>query len=118
MLLPDHLHAIWTLPDGDADYAMRWREIKRRVTRAVGQRYFRAEWQSARRAAKGCGTLWQHRYWEHRIRDEADFAAHWDDAHFNPVKHGLAASAAAWPYSTFHRYVQAGRYPADWGGAT
>ncbi|OHX15773.1 transposase [Chromobacterium amazonense] len=116
VLLPDHLHAIWTLPEGDADYAMRWREIKRRVTRAVGQRYFRAEWQSARRAAKGCGTLWQHRYWEHRIRDEADFAAHLDYAHFNPVKHGLAASAAAWPYSTFHRYVQAGRYPADWGG--
>ncbi|MBX9347481.1 transposase [Chromobacterium vaccinii] len=115
VLLPDHLHAIWSMPDGGADYAMCWREIKRRVTRLVGKRYFRAEWQSVHRAAKGCGTLWRHRYWEHRIRDEADFTAHLDDVHFNPVKHGIAAIAAEWPYSTFHCYVQAGWYPIDWG---
>ncbi|UTH76798.1 transposase [Chromobacterium sp. IIBBL 290-4] len=116
VLLPDHLHAIWTLPPGDGDFSVRWSAIKSRVTRAVGGHYFRADWQSARRAAKRHGTLWQHRFWEHRIRDEADFAAHLDYLHFNPVKHGWAARVGDWPYSTFHRYVAQGQYPGDWSG--
>lgn len=115
VLLPDHLHAIWTLPEGDADFATRWRLIKSHVTRACGTRYFRPEWLTAHRASKHCGTFWQHRYWEHQIRDEADFRHHMDYLHFNPVKHGLATAVADWPFSTFHRQVQQGIYPADWG---
>ena len=116
VLLPDHLHAIWTLPVGDADFATRWREIKRRVTRAIGTHYYRADLHTAHRAAKGCGTVWQHRYWEHRIRDETDFSTHLDYLHFNPVKHGLVARVMDWPYSTFHRLVASGHYPNNWAG--
>ena len=67
------------------------------------------------RIAKGEQALWQHRYWEHALRDEADFAQHVEYIHYNPVKHGLAVSAMAWPYSSFRQYVEAGVYPADWG---
>ena len=108
VLLPDHLHAIWTLPPGDADFATRWRLIKAHVTRRCGEKYFRPEWLTARRAAKGCGTLWQHRYWEHVLRDERDFRHHMDYVHFNPVKHGHVMRVADWPYSSFHRWVKAG----------
>ena len=115
VLLPDQLHAIWTLPPGDADFATRWRLIKAYVTRCCGDEYFRPEWLTARRAAKGCGTLWQHRYWEHLLRDERDFRHHMDYVHFNPVKHGHVARVVDWPYSSFHRWVAAGVYGADWG---
>ena len=66
-----------------------------------------------RRAQRG---IWQRRFWEHTIRDERDYAAHMAYVHFNPVKHGLAASAAGWPYSSFHRCLAMGLYPADWAG--
>ena len=109
VVLPDHLHCIWTLPPGDADFATRWRLIKSWFSKRVpvaptdvreGQRQRR---------------VWQNRYWEHWLRDENDFRAHVEYIHFNPVKHGLAVSAGAWPYSSFGRYVAAGLYPADWG---
>lgn len=116
VLLPDHLHAIWTLPEDDADFATRWRLIKSRVTRVCGLRYFRPEWLTAYRTSKRCGTLWQHRYWEHQIRDDADFQHHMDYLHFNPVKHGLVDKVADWPYSTFHRWKEAGAYPHNWAG--
>jgi len=116
VLLPDHLHAIWTLPPGDADFATRWRLIKTHVTRCCGADYFRADWLTARRANKRCGTLWQHRYWEHLLRDETDTRHHLDYLHWNPVKHGLVPHVADWPWSSFHRYVAQGTYPADWGG--
>ncbi|WP_374402150.1 transposase [Niveibacterium sp.] len=119
VLLPDHLHAIWTLPEGDADFSTRWRLIKSHVTRACGAAYFRADWLTDRRAEKGCGTLWQHRYWEHLLRDEADLRHHLDYLHWNPVKHGLVNRVADWPWSSFHRHVALGNYPLDWGlGAT
>ncbi|WP_028454107.1 REP-associated tyrosine transposase [Chitinilyticum litopenaei] len=116
VLLPDHLHAIWTLPPGDADYALRWRWIKRLVTRAVAGDYARPDWRTASHCARREATLWQRRFWEHQIRDAADYAAHVDYVHFNPVKHGLVAAAADWPHSTFHRWLAAGAYPPDWGG--
>lgn len=116
VLLPDHLHAIWTLPPGDADFSSRWRLIKRHVTHACGAAYIRNEYRTVRRTAKGHGTLWQHRFWEHLIRDEADFRHHLDYLHHNPVKHRLVAHAADWPWSTFHRWVKQGVYPADWCG--
>jgi putative transposase len=116
VLLPDHLHAIWTLPEGDADYATRWRLIKAGVTRRCGALFGDARYLTARRAAKGCGTLWQHRYWEHLLRDERDFRQHLDYLHHNPVKHGLVTAVKDWPWSSFHRWVGQGRYPEDWAG--
>ena len=99
VVMPDHLHCLWTLPPGDADFSTRWRLIK--------------TWFTKHHAAKE--RVWQARYWEHQIRDDADFANHVDYIHYNPVKHGLAASPKAWPYSSFRRHVDAGVYPANWG---
>ena len=119
VLLPDHLHCIWTLPEGDADFSSRWMLIKRSVSLACRANYRRAELTTRSKSKHGESSLWQRRFWEHRIRDEEDFSRHADYLHFNPVKHGLVAHAGDWPYSTFHRYVREGIYPADWaGGAT
>ena len=112
VVLPDHLHAIWTLPDDDADYATRWRLIKSTFSRAVPQ----SERISLSRHAKAERGIWQRRYWEHTIRDEADFARHVDYIHINPVKHGLVSRVRDWPYSSFHRMVREDVYPADWAG--
>lgn len=115
ILLPDHLHCIWTLPQGDTDFGTRWSLIKRHVTQStrhdVGSSPI-----SKSRASRREGNLWQRRFWEHAIRDEEDFARHVDYIHWNPVKHGLTQSVSEWPYSTFHRYVKEGVYAADWGG--
>lgn len=116
VLLPDHLHCIWTLPQGDADFPTRWRLIKREVSVTCGKDYFRPDLLSARRVKKQCGTLWQHRFWEHWIRNDEDYTAHMDYLHFNPVKHGLVQSVSDWPWSSFHRHVANQIYPANWGG--
>lgn len=114
VLLPDHLHCIWTLPQGDANFSMRWSMIKRYVSRQCGDAFGVKEISSSRARRHESG-LWQRRFWEHQIRDDGDFARHVDYIHWNPVKHGLAARAADWPYSTFHRFVRDGAYPSDWG---
>lgn len=114
VLLPDHLHAVWTLPADDDDYATRWRLIKGRVTRQLGEAFRNADAMTSRRLAKGHGSLWQHRYWEHWLRDEADVRHHLDYLHRNPVKHGLVERTADWPWSSFHRWVAGGVYPPDW----
>ncbi len=113
VILPDHLHMIWRLPDGDGDYATRWRLIKS---------YFTRRWPGARdypstpsRQSKGERAVWQRRYWEHLIRDEADWRRHVDYIHYNPVKHGLARAAGLWQYSSFHTFVKQGYYSSDWG---
>jgi putative transposase len=112
VVLPDHLHAIWTLPDGDADFALRWRIIKSAFSRGLPQR----ECISGSRKAKGERGIWQRRYWEHTLRDEEDFARHVEYIHYNPVKHGHVTRVADWPYSSFHRMVRLGIYSRDWGG--
>ena len=99
VVLPDHLHCLWTLPPGDADYPTRWRLIKTRVTRGCGAK----------------GSRWQSRYWEHLIRDDDDYRQHVEYIHYNPVKHGYVARPSEWPYSSFRRYVAEGLYPEDWG---
>ena len=116
VLLPDHLHAIWTLPSDDDDHATRWRLIKRRVTHQLGGACHNPAVMTERRRKKGQGSLWQHRYWEHCLRDEDDMRRHLDYLHFNPVKHGLVARVVDWQWSTFHRYLADGAYPMDWGG--
>lgn len=111
VVLPDHLHAIWTLPREDADFAMRWMLVKSAFSRALPAGEYR---QPSRRRRSERG-IWQRRFWEHQIRDESDFAKHVDYVHYNPVRHGYAEAAAAWPYSTVHRYIERGLLPSDWG---
>jgi putative transposase len=112
VVLPDHPDVVWTLPEGDANFATRWRLIKSAFSRrlATGERI------SESRVAKGERGTWQRRYWEHTIRDDDDFARHVDYIHINPVKHQLVARARDWPYSSFHRMVKLGIYPEDWAG--
>jgi putative transposase len=112
VVLPDHLHCIWTLPPGDSDFSMRWRLIKSGFSRALPN----TERRSDVRKDAGERGIWQRHYWEHLIRDEADYQRHADYVHVNPLKHGYVKRVADWPYSTFHRYVAKGMYPADWCG--
>ncbi len=112
VVLPDHLHALWTLPEDDHDYSVRWQKIKESVSRAAP---IGGAGTPAWRRARGERTFWQRRFWEHRIRDEHDHARHFDYIHFNPVKHRLVAAVADWPHSSFHRAVRQGVYPASWG---
>jgi putative transposase len=110
VVLPEHLHCIWTLPTGDADFSTRWRLIKGRFARAIVP----GELRSSRRVQKGERGIWQRRFWEHVIRDEQDFATHVDYIHYNPVRHGWAQRVSDWPHSSFHRYARLGIYPEDW----
>jgi len=111
-VLPDHLHALWALPDGDADFSSRWNLIKGGFSRGLDP----AQARSASKVAKREKGIWQRRYWEHAIRDDSDFERHVDYIHFNPVKHGHVARVSDWPHSSFHRYVERGLLAADWGG--
>jgi putative transposase len=111
VILPDHLHAIFTLPPDDFDFSGRWRRIKSHFTRQVVARGVAVE-----RNPKGEHRLWQRRFWEHTIRNEKDFARHFDYIHFNPVKHGLVSRVCDWPYSSFHQHVRGGLLPQDWAG--
>ena len=113
VVLPDHLHAVWTLPDDDIDYSLRWTLIKRWFSASQ----VRGEPRSASRAGKGERGVWQRRFWEYAIRDARDYAAHVDYVHFNPVKHGFVANACDWPFSSFRRAVARGAYPTGWSGA-
>ena len=110
VVLPDHLHCIWTLPPHDADFSRRWQMNKTMFSRSMP----RDASPRASLVRKREAGLWQRRYWEHTIRNEQDYAAHIDYVHFNPVKHGLAASAAEWPFSSFTRCVALGLYPRGW----
>ena len=113
VILPDHLHAVWELPTGDANFALRWSLIKRVVSRDAGDLVAVPRSRSLhRRSERG---FWQRRFWEHRIRDDADRQHHVDYVHFNPVKHRLVANACEWPYSTVHRTIERGDLLPDWG---
>jgi putative transposase len=112
VVLPDHIHAVWTLPPGDADFPLRWRLIKSAFAKAVPK----TEWRSPVRTARGERGVWQRRFWEHLIRDEEDFRRHVEYCYINPVRHGLVARVRDWPHSSFHRDVQADLFPKDWAG--
>jgi putative transposase len=100
VVLPDHLHCVWRLPEGDSDYATRWRHIKSLFSRSLP-----VAGAASRRANRCERGIWQRRFWEHCIRDERDLLAHIEYVHFNPVKHGYVDDTKMWPYSTIHRYV-------------
>ena len=116
VVLPDHLHCIWSMSPGDADFSIRWRLIKTWFTKHCDPALRGVP--NRARVTKGQQAIWQHRYWEHALRDETDFARHVDYIQFNPVKHGYVSSAMEWPYSSFRRYVRDGVYPVDWGQGT
>jgi putative transposase len=111
-VLPDHLHAVWTLPPDDADFATRWMLIKAGFSRCIANDE-RVSFSRRRHNERG---IWQRRYWEHLIRDERDLHSHIDYIHINPVKHGLVTRVADWPHSSFHRFVREGVLPVDWSG--
>jgi putative transposase len=111
-VLPDHLHAIWTLPSNDHDYSQRWQLIKRNFSTGLPA----STTQSLSKENKREKGIWQRRFWEHQIRDAVDLQRHVDYIHHNPVKHGLVKQVKDWPYSSFHRYVVAEDLPTDWGG--
>ena len=106
------MHCVFTLPEGDSDFSLRWRLIKSGFSRALAK----TESLSAVRQAAGERGIWQRHFWEHLIRDDLDFARHIDYVHVNPLKHGLVKRVGDWPFSTFHRYVEAGIYVTDWCG--
>ncbi|TQV86731.1 REP-associated tyrosine transposase [Aliikangiella coralliicola] len=114
VVLPDHLHAIWTLPGNDADFSTRWRLIKSCFSQSVP----RIERVTSSRKSKGERGVWQRRFWEHQIRDDADYQAHMDYIYYNPVKHGYVKNVVEWPYSSFHRDLNKGKYTKFWGGDT
>jgi putative transposase len=116
VILPDHLHAILSLPEDDLDYSNRWMLIKSGVTRAMNKCSNQFAQQPVHLASLPL-PVWQNRFWEHLIRDDNDFGTHVEYIHFNPVKHGLCAAPRDWPHSSFQDFVERGDYPADWGSS-
>jgi putative transposase len=112
VVLPEHMHCVMELPEGDADFAKRWMLIKMLFSRGMPKNESLTKTRIERRER----GIWQRRYWEHLIRDEKDYQAHMDYVHINPVKHGLVKQVKDWPYSTFHKLVERGIYAEDWGG--
>jgi putative transposase len=110
-ILSDHIHALWALPENDRDFASRWNLIKSGFSRGID-----AQPRSVSKILRREKGVWQRRYWEHAIRNEADLERHVDYIHFNPVKHGHVTRVADWPHSSFHRFVERGMLDADWGG--
>ena len=114
VLLPDHLHAIWSLPSGDADYSRRWSWIKKEFTKRWLAADGRETEVSTARKREGRRGVWQPRFWEHTIETEEDYERHFDYIHYNPVKHGLVKCPHEWEHSSFHRWVKAGVLPRHW----
>lgn len=115
VLLPDHLHAIWSLPPGDARYDRRWGWTKKEFSKQWIAHGGAEQPVSHARKERNERGIWQRRSWEHTIRDENDFERHFDYIHYNPVKHGYVDCPKDWPHSSFHRWVKRGIYDPGWG---
>ncbi|MEN6448879.1 MAG: transposase [Thermoguttaceae bacterium] len=115
VLLPDHLHAIWTLESGDDRYAIRWKRIKEEFTRRYLERGGEELPPNASRLRHQERGIWQRRYWEHCVRDEDDLKQCVDYIHWNPRKHSYVSNVRDWPWSSFRRFVALGEYTLDWG---
>ncbi len=113
VVLPEHMHCVWTLPEGDSEVALRWKAIRF----AFSQGLDKTEPRRLHQLIRGERGLWQRRYWRQRIADDLDYQRHLDYIHFDPVRHGYVSQAREWPYSSFHRAVRDGLYPADWTGS-
>jgi len=110
VVLPEHMHCIWTLPEGDDDFSNRWKIIKTHFSKGLPK----DERRSKIRIKRGERGIWQRRFWEHAIRDNRDYETHIDYIHFNPVKHGYAQAPVNWPYSSIHRYIRHGIIQSNW----
>ena len=117
VLLPDHIHCIWRLPENDSNFSKRWGLIKATFTKQNKARLHNEKWMNQSKDNHHESTIWQRRFWEHQIRDDDDFEKHVDYIHFNPVKHGYVDRVYDWSFSTFHRYVRTGIYPVAWAGS-
>lgn len=115
VLLPDHFHCLWTLPERDGDFSIRLRLIKTFVTKHYGKKLGIKRDVSASRRKRKESNIWQRRFWEHLIWDERDFAQHCDYIHYNPVRHRLCQSPQDWQFSSIHRFISQGIYPTNWG---
>ncbi len=118
VLLPDHVHCIWTLPPGDYDYSKRWGLIKSKFTKKMKNVGWAVPTEipiSVSRIKHRESNIWQRRFWEHQIRDQEDYNRHYDYIHYNPVKHDLVDDPKKWEHSTLHRFIKSGMYPEDWG---
>jgi len=115
VILPEHLHCIWTLPANDADFSTRWRLIKTWFTKHCDEKYKNIPNQA--RIKKQQQAIWQHRYWEHYLRDQTDFEHHVNYIHYNPVKHGYVKCPSDWRYSSIHRYIRQDVLDKDWGAS-
>ena len=112
VILPDHLHCIWRLPEGDSDNAIRWQHIKSTFSKSLPK----TERLSKSRIKRNERGIWQRRFWEHVITDDNDLANHINYVYLNPLKHGYVTKVCDWPYSSFHRDVKLGMYPENWSG--
>ncbi len=112
VVLSEHMHTVWTLPEGDVDYSGRWREIKKFFSKSLPH----TEMLTQSRLNNGDRGIWQRRFWEHTVRDDADYWHHINYVHYNPMKHGLVERIQDWPYSSFHKAVARGAYSIDWCG--
>jgi len=116
VLLPEHMHCIWTLPTESADFSIRWSLIKSYFSKRTRALLHVEQWMNESKQKHRETTIWQRRFWEHLIKDDREYQVYMDYSHFNPVKHGLVKRVVDWPFSTFHRYVRSGVYPENWGG--
>ena len=115
VILPDHLHCIWTMPKDNSDFSTRWRLIKTYFSRRCDSQ-FRSE-PSLSRTKKSEQAIWQRRYWEHYIRNQEDYNRHIDYIHYNPVKHGYVRAPKDWAASSFHKFAKEGRTDINWGAS-
>jgi putative transposase len=109
-LLPDHIHCIWKLPEGDWDYSKRLSSIKGQFSIKYSKFSRQNIKVSSSRARKGEVCIWQRRFWEHQIRDEKDLQRHFNYIHYNPVKNGLVQNIEDWLWSSYHKFVKEGFY--------
>jgi putative transposase len=112
VVLPEHLHMIWELPNGDSNYSLRWKKIKALFSKSINRSGFELP-----KTKHNEYRLWQRRFWEHAIKDMSDFENHVNYIHYNPIKHGLVNELHDWPYSSFHHYVQSGRLCEHWASS-
>lgn len=112
VIMPDHIHMIWTLPEGDDNFPVRWSIIKNTFSRKMNS--ILGPEAPLKVGAKGEAGFWQRRYWEHVIRDEIDLNNHVDYIHYNPVKHGFVQNPEDWKLSSFKKYQEKGYYPPEW----
>jgi len=114
VVLPEHLHCIWSLGEADANYSLRWKFIKEGFTKKYLVEGGRENNRSDSKRRRGERAVWQRRFWEHTVRNEDELGRLCDYIHYNPVKHGHVKCPHQWPHSSFHRFVRQDLYPSNW----